>query len=71
MLPDSLKQILALVVAVTLSALTVAWGYVAIDSIFPMSVLERLTPLLMASMFSCALVMTAVRFMRSRNDLFD
>jgi hypothetical protein len=68
MFPITVKQILALVVALLISALSVAWGYESIDSVHQISIVDRLTPLLLASTFSLALLLTAVRFVRQEED---
>ena len=70
MFPNTLKQILALLAAIALSALSVAWGYESIDSMHQISTLERLTPFLLASTFALVLVLTAVRFVRQEEDGF-
>jgi hypothetical protein len=72
MLPEFLKPMLALFVAFALATLSVAWGYASIDGSFrPLSSIERLTPLLLASVFACSLVLTAMRFVWPGDDSME
>ena len=71
MLPDFVKPVLTLFTAAALATLSVAWGYVSIDSFRPLCILERLTPLLLASVFACALVLTAMRFVWPGDDSME
>jgi hypothetical protein len=65
------KQFLAAAVAMILGAVTISWGYFSIDNVRAMSLAERLMPLGMASLFSCALLATAFALVRRRDDEFD
>ena len=72
MLPDFVKPVLTLFTAAALAALSVAWGYVSIDGSFrPLSIIERMTPLLLASVFACSLVVTAMRFVWPGDDSME
>jgi len=66
------KQFLAATVAIILGAVTISWGYFSIDNnVRAMSLADRLMPLVMASLFSCALLATALALARRGDDELD